>query len=96
MIGDNPESDIRGAMNYKSDEGTERFGILVATGVWDDKTPPSVEPSYYVADIREAVELIGKLEGMDLGVPVGNTTAGRLMKRPGSQSGSPSGPQPGS
>ena len=70
MIGDNPESDIRGALNHQSRQGTKWLGVLVETGVWDGKGTPSVEPSYYAKDVRAAVELIGRLEGHALTVKV--------------------------
>ena len=68
MVGDNPESDIRGALGYNSSQGTRWLGVLVRTGVWDGVSPPSVAPSHVADGVKEAVELIGELEGVDLTV----------------------------
>lgn len=56
MVGDNPESDIRGAMGYKSAYGTEWCAALVETGVFRRGSQPSVRPTRIVKDVREAVE----------------------------------------
>ena len=68
VVGDNPESDIRGALGYNSSQGTRWFGVLVKTGVWDGVSTPSVEPSFVADGVKEAVELIGRLENVGLTV----------------------------
>ncbi|KAK5111888.1 hypothetical protein LTR62_004620 [Meristemomyces frigidus] len=55
MVGDNPESDIRGANNYQSPHGSEWKSILVKTGVYQEGTTPSVQPTVIVGDVGEAV-----------------------------------------
>ena len=55
MIGDNPESDIAGANNYKSPHGTEWVSILVKTGVWRGG-PPAHEPNLVMKDVFAAVQ----------------------------------------
>ena len=56
MVGDNPESDIRGARNYQSPHGSEWSSLLVQTGVYREGAVPSCEPTAIVRDVREAVE----------------------------------------
>ena len=57
MVGDNPESDIRGANNYKSPLGIEWVSLLTRTGVYRDRDghKPTWEPRAIVDDVREAV-----------------------------------------
>lgn len=55
MIGDNPESDIRGANGYQSPHGSQWKSILVKTGVYKDGTVPSTKPTVIVDDVQEAV-----------------------------------------
>ena len=55
MVGDNPASDIRGAMGYKSPSGVNWHGALVRTGVYTGGEL-SVQPSVYVEDVWEAVQ----------------------------------------
>ncbi|KAK5717087.1 hypothetical protein LTR15_008976 [Elasticomyces elasticus] len=55
MVGDNPESDIRGANNYQSQHGSQWRSLLVKTGVYQDGTVPSCEPTVIVKDVGEAV-----------------------------------------
>lgn len=55
MIGDNPESDIRGANTYKSDHGSKWHSILVRTGVYRGGTP-AYEPTTIAEDVKHAVE----------------------------------------
>ncbi|KAF2090103.1 putative HAD superfamily hydrolase [Saccharata proteae CBS 121410] len=55
MVGDNPESDIRGANDYKSPAGTDWHSILVRTGVYQDGTEPSQKPRVIVDNVMEAV-----------------------------------------
>lgn len=62
MIGDNPESDIKGAI----DKGW--VSILVSTGVFDaekHQNDSKYPASHVVKDFRAAIELIYKLEGLD-------------------------------
>ncbi|EXJ83815.1 hypothetical protein A1O1_07442 [Capronia coronata CBS 617.96] len=58
MVGDNPESDIRGANTYKSPQGIEWIGLLTRTGVYKDRPGhrPSWEPRAIVDDVRAAVQ----------------------------------------
>lgn len=56
MVGDNPESDIRGANDFKSLNGTEWKSILVKTGVWREGTVPKYEPKMVVDDVLGAVK----------------------------------------
>jgi len=56
MVGDNPESDIRGANNYQSPHGSTWRSVLVKTGVYrEGREPPSCEPTVVVEDVGEAV-----------------------------------------
>ncbi|KAF2150334.1 putative HAD superfamily hydrolase [Myriangium duriaei CBS 260.36] len=55
MIGDNPESDIAGANNYKSPHGTEWVSVLVRTGVWRGGEPAHV-PKMISKDVFAAVQ----------------------------------------
>jgi HAD superfamily hydrolase (TIGR01456 family) len=54
MVGDNPESDIRGANSYKSEYGSEWHSILVRTGVYNGGQP-SCTPKTIVDDVKHAV-----------------------------------------
>lgn len=59
MIGDNPESDIRGANEFRSKEGVEWISILVRTGVWkptETEPEPRYKPAVIVDSVVEAVE----------------------------------------
>ncbi|KAG9235538.1 HAD-like domain-containing protein [Amylocarpus encephaloides] len=56
MVGDNPESDIRGANEFKSSHGAEWSSILVKTGVYREGTKPAYEPTVIVDDVMEAVK----------------------------------------
>lgn len=56
MVGDNPESDIRGANEYESPHGTEWTSILVKTGVYREGTEPSCQPDVIVRDVGEAID----------------------------------------
>jgi len=55
MVGDNPESDIRGGNTYKSAFGSKWASILVRTGVFrgDD---PAHKPKVIVDDVYDAVQ----------------------------------------
>ncbi|KAK0251168.1 hypothetical protein LTS09_013677 [Friedmanniomyces endolithicus] len=55
MVGDNPESDIRGANEYKSPHGSLWRSLLVKTGVYQKGTVPSCEPTVILKDVGEAV-----------------------------------------
>ena len=57
MVGDNPESDIRGANTFKSGRGIEWVSLLTRTGVWQDRpgTVPSWKPRAVVDDVLRAV-----------------------------------------
>jgi HAD superfamily hydrolase (TIGR01456 family) len=56
MVGDNPESDIRGANMFESPNGTKWDSILVKTGVYRDGTVPKYEPKALVDDVLSAVK----------------------------------------
>lgn len=66
MIGDNPESDIRGANEFRSPDGVEWVSILVRTGVWkptEMEPEPRYKPAVVVDSVVEAVEwAIGREE----------------------------------
>ncbi|KAK1969071.1 HAD-superfamily subfamily IIA hydrolase [Colletotrichum sublineola] len=63
MVGDNPESDIRGANDY-SNEKTEWASVLVKTGVWrKERGPPTHAPKMIVDDVKAAVEWALEREG---------------------------------
>ncbi|KAH8655020.1 HAD-like domain-containing protein [Tricladium varicosporioides] len=63
MVGDNPESDIRGANEYNSTHGTEWTSVLVKTGVFREGTKPAYTPKVIVDDVLEAVKWALKVEG---------------------------------
>jgi HAD superfamily hydrolase (TIGR01456 family) len=69
MVGDNPESDIRGANNYKSPFGTNWASILVRTGVHKANTEPSVTPSKEVDHVWDAVNWAVEQEKWHVGQP---------------------------
>jgi HAD superfamily hydrolase (TIGR01456 family) len=58
MIGDNPESDIRGANEFRSPSGIEWLSLLTRTGVYKDieGRRPTYEPTAIVDDVRTAVQ----------------------------------------
>ncbi|KAM5348853.1 hypothetical protein ACJ41O_008676 [Fusarium nematophilum] len=67
MIGDNPESDIRGANDFSADDGTEWVPILVRTGVWRQtltEREPRHKPAVIVDDVVDAVVWALNNEGM--------------------------------
>ncbi|KAH7126278.1 HAD-like domain-containing protein [Dactylonectria estremocensis] len=67
MIGDNPESDIRGANDFNADDGTEWIPILVRTGVWRQtltEREPRHKPAVIVDDVIDAVVWALNNEGM--------------------------------
>ncbi|OJJ51350.1 hypothetical protein ASPZODRAFT_156255 [Penicilliopsis zonata CBS 506.65] len=55
MVGDNPESDIRGANSYRSAHGSDWQSILVRTGVYNGGEPAWV-PKTIADDVQKAVE----------------------------------------
>lgn len=55
MVGDNPQSDIRGANSYKSCYDSHWHSILVRTGVYSGGEP-AWKPSAIVDDVRRGVE----------------------------------------
>ncbi|PHH54339.1 putative CDP-alcohol phosphatidyltransferase class-I family protein C22A12.08c [Ceratocystis fimbriata CBS 114723] len=66
MVGDNPESDIRGANEFRSVSGAKWSSLLVRTGVWSEtRGPPTHMPTAIVPDVREAVRWALKREGME-------------------------------
>lgn len=58
MVGDNPESDIRGANQYQSPHATAWNSVLVRTGVWNEKRDgaPMYKPKTVVDSVREAID----------------------------------------
>lgn len=58
MVGDNPESDIRGANSYQSPHGVEWLSLLTRTGVYRDQDGrrPAWEPTAIVDDVKAAVQ----------------------------------------
>lgn len=67
MIGDNPESDIRGANDFNAEDGTEWISILVRTGVWRQtatEKEPRYKPTVIVDDVVDAVVWALNNEGM--------------------------------
>ncbi len=58
MVGDNPESDIRGANDYNSPSGVEWTSLLTRTGVYKDQEGrrPTWEPTAIVDDVMAAVQ----------------------------------------
>ncbi|TPX13944.1 uncharacterized protein E0L32_005644 [Thyridium curvatum] len=69
MIGDNPESDIRGANEYESEAGTEWCSVLVRTGVWSPERGGggrmAYRPTSIADDVRAAVRWALKREGWE-------------------------------
>jgi len=65
MVGDNPESDIRGANEFNSPNGTEWCSVLVKTGVYRDGSIPKYEPKSIVDDVLAAVKWALEKEGYD-------------------------------
>ncbi|PHH89969.1 hypothetical protein CDD83_4830 [Cordyceps sp. RAO-2017] len=68
MIGDNPESDIRGANEFEAEDGTEWLPILVRTGVWRQtatEREPRHRPAVIVDDVVDAIVWALRNEGVD-------------------------------
>lgn len=59
---DNPESDIRGANNFKSPAGSEWRSLLVQSGVYSGGKP-TAEPKAIVKGVWEAVQHAFKENG---------------------------------
>jgi HAD superfamily hydrolase (TIGR01456 family) len=55
MVGDNPESDIRGANSYRSVNGSDWHSILVRTGVYPGGEPVCA-PRTMADDVQRAVQ----------------------------------------
>lgn len=69
MIGDNPESDIRGANEFCPEDGTEWVSILVRTGVWQEtvaEREPRFRPRVIVDDVVDAIVWALRNEGVDV------------------------------
>ena len=64
MVGDNPESDIRGANDYRSPTGSQWHSILVRSGVYRGGKP-AYEPKVIVQDVWDAVRYGLRMEGVD-------------------------------
>ncbi|SLM34699.1 HAD-superfamily hydrolase, subfamily IIA, CECR5 [Lasallia pustulata] len=56
MVGDNPESDIRGGNQFESPSGSEWYSILVRSGVYNGGEP-AWKPKAIVNDVWDAVRL---------------------------------------
>ena len=65
MVGDNPESDIKGANDYKSPTGSDWHSILVRSGVYNGGKPAH-EPKVIVQDVWDAVRYGLQREGVDI------------------------------
>lgn len=64
MVGDNRESDIKGANDFKSPIGTEWISVLVKTGVWrEERGSPVHTPKVIADDVGSAVEWALRQEG---------------------------------
>ena len=69
MIGDNPESDIRGANEFEPADGTEWVPILVRTGVWRPtaaEKEPRHRPAAVVDDVVDAIVWALRNEGVEV------------------------------
>lgn len=66
MVGDNPESDIRGANEYGSPWGSQWHSILVRSGVYNGRQRPTYEPKIIVEDVWDAVRYAFRSEGVKL------------------------------
>jgi len=58
MVGDNPESDIRGANEFVSPDDTKWESVLVRTGVWRDGQgrTPKYTPKALVDNVQDGVK----------------------------------------
>jgi HAD superfamily hydrolase (TIGR01456 family) len=66
MVGDNPESDIRGANEYLSPWGSQWLSILVKSGVYSGAKEPAWKPRVVVNDVWDAVRWGLQREGWDI------------------------------
>ncbi|KJZ72513.1 hypothetical protein HIM_08037 [Hirsutella minnesotensis 3608] len=69
MIGDNPESDIRGANEFNPNDGTDWQSILVRTGVWRQtaaEKEPRHRPNVIVDDVVDAIIWALRNEGVQV------------------------------
>lgn len=69
MIGDNPESDIRGANEFAPEDGTQWESILVRTGVFQptaQEPEPRYKPTVVVDDVVDAIVWALRNEGADV------------------------------
>lgn len=69
MIGDNPESDIRGANEFAPEDGTQWESILVRTGVFQPtamEPEPRYKPTVVVDDVVDAIVWALRNEGADV------------------------------
>ncbi|KAK2839334.1 hypothetical protein FQN49_006242 [Arthroderma sp. PD_2] len=64
MIGDNPESDIRGARSYRSPAGINWVPVLVKSGVYSGGTP-TWSPKVIVDGVEQAVKWSLEQSGWD-------------------------------
>ena len=65
MVGDNPESDIKGANEYHSQFGSTWHSVLVRSGVYNGGEP-AYEPKVVVQDVWDAVRYGLQKEGVDI------------------------------
>lgn len=65
MVGDNPESDIRGANDFQSPHGTKWSSILVKTGVYPGHGKPKYKPTVVVEDVLQGVKWALKQQNYD-------------------------------
>jgi len=65
MVGDNPESDILGANQYRSETGSEWLSILVRSGVYNGGEPAH-KPRTVVEDVWDAVQWGLRNEGKSM------------------------------
>ncbi|RFU34442.1 hypothetical protein B7463_g1883, partial [Scytalidium lignicola] len=63
MVGDNPESDIRGANEFNSPLDTDWTSVLVKTGVYRAGSVPAYQPKVIVDDVFTAVKWALEQEG---------------------------------
>lgn len=57
MVGDNPETDIKGANDFNSPTGMAWTSILVRTGVWrEERGSPAYPPKAIADDVSSAIE----------------------------------------
>ncbi|KAH0543062.1 hypothetical protein FGG08_002575 [Glutinoglossum americanum] len=66
MVGDNPESDIRGANEYRSPWGSEWLSVLVRSGVYCGAEETTWKPRVVVNDVRDAVKWALEREGWNV------------------------------